>query len=344
MRRITLSGEKNSSTIVIGSSIDDIGEFCHTHDIVIITDRKVNAIYGEKFSGLKKVVIEEGEGSKTLKMVRWIYDKLLKSGCERDTFIVGIGGGMVCDVTGFVASTYLRGLPFGLVATTLLAQVDASIGGKNGVNFRGYKNLIGTINQPAFVICDLSSLKTVSKAEIRNGMAELIKHALIGDKGLFEAIVQDKDVILDYNVDHLEPLLYRSLMVKVKIVSKDETERNERRILNFGHTIGHAIEISTGIRHGEAVSIGMVMEARLSVARGLLKEDKLEAIRSILSFFGLPTAIGGIKDKKRIMDAITKDKKREKEDIYSVLLDDIGRAVIERVKIKEINDLIYDIC
>ncbi len=341
MREIILSGQKNTSTIFIGANMEVIFELCKTENAVIITDRNVAELYEDRFSGIKKVVIEGGEANKTLNTVWHIYENLLKFGCERNTFIIGIGGGIVCDIAGFVASTYLRGVPFGFVATTLLAQVDAAIGGKNGVNYCGYKNIIGTINQPEFVICDLSTLKTLPVLELRNGMAELIKHALIGDRGLFFEIEKNRDAFIDLNFEQIESLICKSLNVKVGIVSKDETEKGERRRLNFGHTYGHAIELSTGLRHGEAVSIGMMLEAELSISRGLLSKEELIGIKNLLSFFGLPVTMHN-NHKDMIMDAISKDKKREGDGIYSILLKGIGNAVVEKVKLNEIGGLFYD--
>ncbi|MCX7965009.1 MAG: 3-dehydroquinate synthase [Syntrophorhabdaceae bacterium] len=344
MRILKLMGAKGSSTVFLGSNLlEEILAFCKKDKTVIITDKNVDMFYGDKFSGFKKVIIEGGEKNKTSYTAWDIYNTLLKFGCERNTFILGIGGGVVCDMTGFVASTYLRGLSFGFVATTLLAQVDAAIGGKNGVNFNGYKNIIGTINQPEFVICDLSTLKTLPRQEIKNGMAEVIKHALIADRRLFLEIEKNRDAFITLDLLHIEPLIFNSMKVKIEIVSKDETEKNERRKLNFGHTFGHAIELSTGVSHGEAVSIGMVMEANLSISRGLLQPYELEQIKALLAFFDLPVEIH-CHQKDKVMDAIMKDKKKEGDYIYSVLINGIGHAVIEKVKIREIREILYDMC
>lgn len=342
MKRLTLPGKRCTSHIIVGGSINDIKGFIATEKTVVITDTNVFMLYGEAFSDLKTIVIEPGEANKTLETIHKVYDALLRYGCDRSFSIVGIGGGVICDIAGFSASTYLRGLSFGFIPTTLLAQVDAAIGGKNGVNFRGYKNLIGTINQPDFVICDLETLKTLPEAELKNGLSEVIKHGLIANRELFSAIEENRSQLFSLDQELLEDVVYESLRIKAAIVSRDETETDERRKLNFGHTFGHAIESSMKLSHGEAIGIGMLMEARLSLARGLLNAIDIARIESVLGFFGLPLALNG--DKGPIMDAIRKDKKREGNYIHSILLEGIGRARIERIAISEIEELIDDMC
>lgn len=341
MKKIMLLGLKKTSTIFVGANMETVFELCNREDVIAVIDKNVERLYGNRFMGIKKIVIESSEANKTLNTVQRIYEGLLSFDCERNTVIVGIGGGMVCDIAGFVASTYLRGLSFGFVATTLLAQVDAAIGGKNGVNFYGYKNMVGTINQPEFVVCDPTALKTLPLYELSNGMAELIKHAVIGNRGLFYEIEENRDAFLSLDIERIEPLIFESLKVKIDIVTKDETEKNERRKLNFGHTYGHAIESSLGLKHGEAISMGMMIEAALSTSRGLLSEEELIRIKNLLTYFNLPTEIDKQK-KHMIIDAIAKDKKREGNGIYSILINGIGNAVIEKIHIKEIERLLYD--
>ncbi|HOL06163.1 MAG TPA: 3-dehydroquinate synthase [Syntrophorhabdaceae bacterium] len=341
MKKIMFSTKNKTSTIYVNTSMDKVFELCDRGRAVIITDKNVDRLYGDRFKGVKKIIIDDGEANKTLDTVHYIYEHLLASGCERNTVIIGIGGGMVCDIAGFVASTFLRGLSFGFVATTLLAQVDAAIGGKNGVNFKGYKNMIGTINQPDFVICDFSALKTLAHRELLNGMAELIKHAIIGDKRLFYEIEKEKEAFLNLDLSRIEPIVFKSMKVKIDIVKRDETERHERRKLNFGHTYGHAIESKFGLSHGEAVSIGMILETHLSISKGLLEKETLRRIKNLLTYFGLPTEMDGI-NRHILMDAIIKDKKKDGDGIYSILIKDIGDVVIEKVKMKEIEELLYD--
>ncbi len=198
---------------------------------------------------------------------------------DRTAFIVGIGGGIVCDITGFVASTYLRGVRFGFAATTLLAQVDASAGGKNGVNFSGYKNMVGMFNQPEFVICDPEVLQTLSERDRGCGLAEIVKHAAIADDGLFCYLEENVGEVLALSPPTVRRMVYDSVVIKSEIVNRDEKETGERRKLNFGHTFGHAVEKITGAPHGEAVSIGMMVAARLSARRGYLAKPRSLAWR-----------------------------------------------------------------
>lgn len=342
MKKIILSGKTGISHIMIDFPLSKLTNICQAEKTVVITDTNVYRLYGEHLSLYKTIVVEPGEQRKTLDSVHDIYKKLLGLECDRSSFILGVGGGVICDIAGFAASTYLRGLPFAFAPTTLLAQVDASVGGKNGVNFKGYKNLIGTINQPQFVLCDFDVLKTLSAAELRNGFAEVIKHALIGDKALFSRIEKDREAALSLDKTVIEKIVYDSLKVKTGVVSLDETEKGQRRKLNFGHTFGHAFEKTAGLRHGEAVSIGMLMEARLSEVKGLLQKKDVERIGQMLAMFDLPVSFKG--NVEVIMDAIRKDKKREDEYIHTVLLDGIGKARIEKVNINEIKDIAYDMC
>jgi len=342
MKKITLAGKTGLSTIMLDMPLNSLSNFCSTKKTIVVTDSNVHRLYGEKFSRYKTIVIGPGEGYKTLNTVNEIYGRLLKLECDRSSFILGIGGGVVCDIAGFVASTYLRGLPFAFAPTTFLAQVDASVGGKNGVNFNGYKNMIGTINQPRFVLCDFEVLKTLPEGELRNGFAEVIKHALIGNRLLFSWIERNRKALLSLDKGAIKRIVYGSLKVKTHIVSRDETEIGERRKLNFGHTFGHALEKTVEIKHGEAISAGMIIEAKLSGIKGFLPERDVERIKKVLTDFGLPVSING--DREAIMDAIRKDKKREDEYIHSVLLDGIGKAVIEMININDIGEIVNDMC
>jgi 3-dehydroquinate synthase len=301
---------------------------------VIITDKNVWRIHGKKFPPCRVIRISPGEKAKTLDTVRNIYEEFLEFEVDRSSLIVGIGGGVVCDIAGFAASTFLRGIRFGFVSSTLLSQVDASVGGKNGVNLGGYKNIIGVFNQPEFVICDLSLLSTLPERELLNGFAEIIKHAAICDKKLF-AFLEDnhkKALSLDRNV--IRKLVYDSVKIKSGIVSRDENEKGERKKLNFGHTFGHAFEKNLGIHHGEAISAGMIIASRLSVKKGLLKEEEFKRLKKLIKLFGLPVELPG--DRIKVIDAIRKDKKRENSSLHFVLLSGIGSAVVKEIPISEL--------
>jgi 3-dehydroquinate synthase len=248
---------------------------------------------------------------------------------------------VVCDIAGFVASTYLRGVRFGFAATTLLAQVDASVGGKNGVNFGGYKNMVGVFRQPEFVLCDPTLLTTLPEKERLSGLGEIVKHAAIGDRACFEFLENAYEKALKLDPAVIEQLVYASVVLKAAIVNRDETEQGERRRLNFGHTFGHAIEKITGVTHGEAVGLGMAAACRLSRKKGLLSEQAVERVIRLIGNLHLPVRIRV--DRKALLDALRRDKKREGEKIHFVLLQDIGRAVIEPVPLDELEAMIEDL-
>ena len=211
-----------------------------------------------------------GEESKKLKVVEYLAEKLLAAGIDRTGFILAVGGGVVCDLAGFLASVYMRGIRCGYVSSSLLSQVDASTGGKNGVNLGGTKNILGIIRQPEFVICDTAMLLTLSDEEYLSGLAEMIKTAVIGDKELFELLEKNYGGIMDREYDLLTLLVAKSVRFKASVVTEDEMETGLRRILNFGHTFGHAIEMQTRIKHGFAVAAGMELATDFSYERGLI--------------------------------------------------------------------------
>ena len=245
MHKLTVTGQVNSSTLLVGERLQNASRYISAKDVVVITDTHVDQLYHEQFPAGEVITIGTGEEVKNLDTVRDIYSRLISLQADRSTFILGIGGGVVCDISGYVASTYMRGLNFGYVPTTLLAQVDASVGGKTGVNLEGYKNLVGVFNQPEFVLCDGRLLETLPQREVLCGMAEIIKHAAIADMDLFEFLEQNYENAIQLDEDIIEKLIYDSVVIKSAIVNRDETEKGERRKLNFGHTFGHAIERCT---------------------------------------------------------------------------------------------------
>jgi 3-dehydroquinate synthase len=338
MKSAVIHGMSNDSLVMIGESINNLTEYLSGKEAIIITDVNVHRQYHHLIHSDKIIQIGTGEGIKNLDTVKDIIGKLIEMEVDRTTFIVGIGGGIVCDIAGFTASIYERGLRFGFVPTTLLSQVDASVGGKNGVNFEGYKNMVGVINQPEFVLCDPDLLKTLPEKELLNGCAEIVKHAAIADPELFNYLEENYKGILSLDNNIIEKVVYDSVMIKSGIVNRDELERGERRKLNFGHTLGHALEKTTGISHGEAVSAGMAAAAMISENMGLLKRKDRIRIEKLLNNLGLPTSIQA--DNKRIIDAVSKDKKREKDRIHFVLLEGIGKAIVQGIPIEELQSLI----
>ncbi|MEW6668187.1 MAG: 3-dehydroquinate synthase [Thermodesulfobacteriota bacterium] len=334
MKTLSIRGRAGTCTLMVGACLDEVKRYLPPGEVIILTDPNVLLHHGSRFIPGESIVMGAGEKAKTLDTVRSIYEKLVERGADRSCFILGIGGGVVCDVAGFVASTYLRGVRFGLVATTLLAQADAGAGGKNGVNVGGYKNMVGVIRQPEFVICDPELLRTLPKRELLSGFAEIVKHALIGDSNLFSFLEEHWEEALGLEGGVLERIVFDSLLVKASVVNRDETERGERRILNFGHTFGHAIESTAGVSHGEAVSAGMVIASRCSREKGYLTSQDLERILGLLGHMGLPTGLG--LEGKRVMEAVLKDKKRTGERVGLVLLKGIGKAIIQETGIRDL--------
>ncbi len=342
MKILEIHGITGDSAILVGERLRNLERYISVEEAVIITDTNVKHHYLKDFPRCEVIEIGTGEKVKNLDTVQAVYERLVELEAERSSFIVGIGGGIVCDITGFVASTYLRGVRFGFVSSTLLSQVDASVGGKNSVNFGGYKNIVGVFNQPEFVICDMNLLKTLPEKELSCGFAEIIKHAAIADRGMFSYLEEHYGEALKLDLEVMEKLVYDSLVIKSSIVNRDEKEKGERRKLNFGHTFGHAIEMTAGFPHGEAVSVGMVLASELSVERGYLPVEDARRIEELLQKVGLPTRLRG--DGGEVLDALRKDKKRKGDSIHFVLLHGLGNAVVEEISIKELEAMVNDFC
>ena len=338
MKTRTISGQTGKSQIRVGESLENLENYLPAGRTIIITDANVERLYGDAFPHREVIPIGQGEAVKTLETVSAIYDQLIESQADRSVCLLGIGGGIVCDVTGFAASTYLRGVRFGYVPTTLLAQVDASVGGKTGVNFRGYKNMVGVFNQPEFVLCDPRVLKTLPARDLACGFAEVVKHAAIYDADYFEFLEQDASRARSLDPEVMTRVVYDSIAIKADVVNRDEREKGERRKLNFGHTFGHAVEKTEGFHHGESVSIGMMMAARLSEKRKKLDRQSVNRLADLLASFQLP--LESRVDMSRIMDAMARDKKREGGSIHFVLLERLGKAVVEEISIIELKKML----
>ena len=338
MDKINVQGLTGQSDIMIGEAFENLVKLIPETEVFIITDDHVNSLYGGRFPAFPVYSVKPGEASKNLREAECIYDWLLEKGADRNSFILGIGGGVVCDLAGFVASTYMRGLSFGFVATSLLAQVDASIGGKNGVDFKGFKNIIGTFNQPQFVICDPELLKTLPQIELSNGLAEMVKHALIADRNKFAFMEEYADDLLTCNSGLLNPLIVQSVKIKATIVSEDEREKGQRKKLNLGHTWGHAVEAVTGLPHGQCVYTGLEFTARFSVARGMLSATDHSRIVKLIETLKLPVPVSF--DVDLALEAMLKDKKKHAESIDYILMNGIGSAVIQSISIQEIIDFV----
>ena len=278
------------------------------------------------------IVVPAGETAKSLKTVQACYDQLAAARLERKSFIVALGGGVVGDLAGFVAATYLRGIPFVQVPTTLLAQVDSSVGGKVGVNLRAGKNLVGSFYQPRLVLCDLETFSTLPAREYRSGLAEVIKYGIIYDAQLFTRLERELPKLLKRDPDTLATVIARCCQIKAEVVRQDETEHGLRAILNFGHTIGHALEAISKYGkylHGEAISLGQVAAARLSAKIAGLADRDAQRISALLERAGLPIHLRlGPTERSNLLSAMKLDKKVSGGEIKFVLAKRIGKVAI----------------
>ncbi|MBF0211399.1 MAG: 3-dehydroquinate synthase [Desulfamplus sp.] len=350
MKTIKVNGSQGVSNIYVGESINNVCKYLpQGRQCVVITDSNVKRYYEQYFpSGSPVITISTGEEIKTLATVEIIIKELIELSADRSTFILGIGGGIVCDITGFVASIYMRGVDFAFVSTTLLSQVDASVGGKNGVNFDSYKNMVGLFCQPKFVICDPTLLKTLPNEEISNGFAEIVKHALIADAKMLNYIESNIDRALTLDSDVISNLVEESVRLKASVVERDEKEAGERKKLNFGHTLGHALEKLKPIGHGRAVSIGMAAAALFSLKKGLLNQSEVNRIKIALKSLHLPVDFKEFGDNTNIifdelLSAMSKDKKKDNDKISFVFLNGIGNAVVEKITFEELKSLLLNL-
>jgi 3-dehydroquinate synthase len=343
MRTISVQFGNRSYAIKIGAGLlDRLGSECARLKLgarcAIITDTDVGRRFAKPaFNSLARagfspalIVVPAGEMSKSLKTVQTCYDQLAVHRLERKSFIITLGGGVVGDLAGFVAATYLRGIPFVQVPTTLLAQVDSSVGGKVGVNLKAGKNLVGAFYQPRLVLCDLDTLKTLPDREFRTGLAEIIKYGIIYDANLFAQLERDLPKLLKREPKSLASIIARCCEIKAEVVSSDETEGGLRAILNFGHTVGHAIEVLSnygGFLHGEAISIGQVVTARISNRVSNLPKRDVRRIEHLFQLAGLPTRIKLNSVQRRKLFAIMRlDKKVSGGEIKFVLAKRIGKV------------------
>jgi len=318
------------------AKLDLIGELAEAEHLVFVTDEHVFAAHEKKFAGQQVIVIPAGELHKNQATADLVIGKLIEMGADRRSVLIGVGGGVVTDLTGYVGSVYLRGIRFGFVPTSILAMVDASIGGKNGIDVGAYKNLVGTINQPSFLLYDLSLLKSLPKEEWVNGFAEIIKHACILDAELLEQLEQH--TLHTYRKDEklLSKLIMRNALLKSKVVQKDEFEQANRKLLNFGHTLGHAIETDAALPHGHAVSIGMVAACKIS--EQITGFDETKRISRLIKKYGLPITYAFDADKA--IERMQKDKKKVRSTMSYVLLKRSGKAVVKNISMEDLESMI----
>ncbi|MBP9902632.1 MAG: 3-dehydroquinate synthase [Verrucomicrobiota bacterium] len=336
-------GQRRYTIKIGGNLLHRLGPECARLKLgsrcAIITDTNVGRQYAKPaYNSLVRagfepslIVVPAGETAKSLKTVQSCYDRLASHRLERNSFIVALGGGVVGDLAGFVAATYLRGIPFVQVPTTLLAQVDSSVGGKVGVNLKAGKNLVGAFHQPRLVLCDLNTLGTLPSQQYRAGLAEVIKYGIIYDPALFARLERELPALLRREPKVLAAIVARCCQIKAAVVGQDETEGGLRAILNFGHTIGHAIEAISGYGkylHGEAISIGQVAAARLSAALTGLPVEDVTRITELFQDAGLPAQVKlNAGQRTKLLAAMKLDKKVSNGEIKFVLANRIGKVV-----------------
>lgn len=328
-------------------------------DVIVIIDTNVKALYGKHFP-YPQIEFEANEKNKTLTQVAKLTEQLMEKGASRGSFILAVGGGITTDVAGFVASVYFRGIRFAFVPTTLLAQVDASIGGKNGVNSNGFKNIIGTINQPEFTVMCSSFLKTLPIEDFKGGIAEMLKTFIIGEReSYFKAVEalkrakerENKESPKSNNhnkkkdkidqIAEIYPFIVKAAAIKAAIVKRDMYEINERKLLNLGHTFAHAIEKESGMAHGHAVSAGIVLAAKLSAKLSLLKQEEAQTIETDFNNLGLNTK--SPIPVSSLASSITKDKKRAGGTITFILIEEIGKCIQHPIALAKLEETLYDL-
>ncbi|MGL4364447.1 MAG: 3-dehydroquinate synthase [Bacteroidales bacterium] len=330
MHSITL----HQSRILIGESHRNFEQYLPQQQVIVVIDETVCALYTDNlWTNYQCIKMLQGEQNKTLATVHKLTQELIALRADRNTFILGIGGGITCDVVGFLASIFMRGCNFGFISTTLLSQVDASVGGKNGVNMDGYKNMLGVFAQPQFVLCDTSMLKSLPHKEFTGGFAEIIKAAIISNQDLFYYLKENTAAALNKDIDVLNHLIHQAVLIKANIVMLDEQENGVRRLLNLGHTFAHAIEKLSAYTHGESVAIGLCLASELSYQLGIMKANDLQEINGLLKALLLPTQspITPIE----LFEIMTADKKKNGDNIHLILPEKIGKCRIEKVSLKQ---------
>lgn len=330
--------------IMLSENFDKLGEALDDLEIAdrkvcIVTDSHVAEIYLEQVEKIVSehcvstchFVFEAGEESKTLDTVENLYEFLIQQKFERKDMLVALGGGVVGDLTGFTAATYLRGIRFIQIPTSLLAQVDSSIGGKTGVDFRAYKNMVGAFHQPKLVYTCAATLKTLTEQQYISGLGEIIKHGLIKDIAYYQWLKDHREAILERDPKTLIEMIAVSCRIKKEVVENDPEEAGERALLNFGHTLGHAVEklMNFTMLHGECVAVGMHAAAWLSKEKGMISEEVYRDILNTISSFGLPVDVCGL-EPSEIVQISKSDKKMDKGKVKFILLNPEGQAMIDR--------------
>jgi 3-dehydroquinate synthase len=339
MKKLSVRFSAKSTIFYFDAAFTGLSRIVDRNNAVLITDEHIFQAHPSRFRGWNCIVLKPGEQYKVQATVDSIIEQLITLEADRRTTLVGVGGGVVTDITGYAASVYMRGIPFGFVPTSLLAMVDASIGGKNGIDVGLYKNMVGLIRQPDFLLYDVGLLKTLPEAEWRNGFAEIIKHACIRDAAMFRQL--ESQGLEHYRKKRalLASLVERNARIKIKVVLADEFEKGERRLLNFGHTLAHALENQYALSHGEAVAIGMTYA--LGVSEALAGFGQKDRVVNLIQAYGLPTYASF--DRKKAFALLKMDKKRERSSLNYILLEKIGKGIVRPIAMKQLEKIIQDI-
>jgi 3-dehydroquinate synthase len=319
MNKLTYKFSNSSTDYYFAGGISHLKKITDPKATVLITDENVYKAHAKRFKGWNAIVLKPGEEFKIQATVDAVIEKLIEMEADRKTTLVGVGGGVITDITGYVASVYMRGLRFGFIPTSILALVDASIGGKNGIDVGLYKNMVGIIWQPSFILHDMVLLNSLPQVEWENGFAEIIKHASIKDAAMFGELERNSLKHYQGRQKSICELIQRNAVIKTKVVQKDEFEKGERRLLNFGHTLGHALETQYELLHGQAISIGMTYACHISEQLAGFKQT--ERVVSLLQKYNLPTYASF--NKHKVFDILKMDKKRERKEMNYVLLEKI---------------------
>ena len=339
MKKRTYQFSNSSVDYYFAGGFSQLKKITDPKTTVLVTDENVYDAHKNRFKGWNTIILEPGEQHKIQSTADEVIEELMNIQADRGTTLVGVGGGVVTDITGYVASVYMRGLRFGFVPTSLLALVDASIGGKNGIDVGVYKNMVGTIRQPSFILHDMIFLNTLPQKEWENGFAEIIKHACIRDAAMFRQLEQNSFKTYLGRKKYICELVERNANLKTKVVQHDEFEKNERRLLNFGHTLGHALENQYELMHGHAVAIGMVYACYISEQLAGFKQTG--RVASLLEKYGLPTQASF--DKQKVFATLKMDKKREKKEMNYVLLERIGKGILKPIPLVQLEKIIADL-
>ena len=309
--------------------------------VIYLTDENIHKSHPGKFEDKKVIVIPAGEKNKQQSTVDNVISELIKLEADRETILIGVGGGVVTDLTGYIASIYMRGIKCCLVPTSILAMVDACIGGKNGVDVGVYKNMVGTVKQPEFLLYDYSFLETLPTEEWINGFAEIIKHACIKDAALFAELEKTSLEELRMSKLKIDELIQRNVHIKYDVVSADPLEQGERRLLNFGHTLGHSIENIYDLPHGHAVSIGMVAACKISIKLNYFNQDEMERVLGILNKYHLPCNLEI--DIQKVWQIMLRDKKRSGKEMKFVLLNKIGDGIVFQIPLLQLENILKEL-